>query len=62
MSETVQTEFHRWKRVQGNRDRETDRMKVQGGWIYLITELGDLGSILKQTAVYVPTLYKMPET
>ena len=32
----------KWERVQDNRDRETTRLRVPTGWIYIVTEKGDL--------------------
>lgn len=44
-----------WETVHSNEDRKTDRLRVPGGWIYLVVEKGDLGiGILYETAVFVP--------
>ena len=43
-----------WQRVQSDRDRETERLAVPGGWLYVVTEKGEFGGILKQHLVFVP--------
>ena len=45
-----------WELVQESADRNTKRLQVPGGWVYLVTEKRDSGAggILSQTLTFVP--------
>lgn len=45
----------KWEKVQNDKDRETLRLNVPGGWIYYIIEFGEMGSHMSHQAVFVPT-------
>src|SRR5262245_39403906 len=44
----------KWQLVQSSRDRETRRLPVPGGWLYLVHELAEMGSIMGQLMTFVP--------
>ena len=51
-----------WQRVQDDRDRKTDRLEVPGGWLYLVTEKGEIGlTILNQMLAFVPRASRRSE-
>ena len=47
---------YEWELVQKSGDRDTKRLQVPGGWVYLVTEKRDAGAggILSQTLTFVP--------
>ena len=44
-----------WKLFQSDQDRETHYLTVPGGRLYLVHEKGDMGGILHQSMVFVPS-------
>jgi hypothetical protein len=43
-----------WRRVQSDDDRETSRLEVPGGWLYMVIEKGEMGGIMKEFMCFVP--------
>jgi hypothetical protein len=44
-----------WELVQKDKDRQTLRLRVTGGWLYYVVELGNMGSQMAHSLVFVPT-------
>jgi hypothetical protein len=44
----------KWERIQRSHDRETLRLPVPGGWLYLVNEFTEMHGIMGQLMAFVP--------